>query len=364
MQKQQGFGTATIILFLFSFLLIGNFIFSIKTNTKINNNNNNYNNNIKQLQKEQTTTTSFYGIPQGSPLQLISFNPFNLQTKPIGPILSFNELVGQQLSSIDIHNKIYYLLGFNSTNQMINLFGISLNTGLFTSITKVPILEGIFLGIGQSCNVDLNDGSVIVSGLSNNPANTGKEHVILRINPKSGEVKQLASLKAEEIIGGVSGYDYKNNVFWIEFGRTNNITKQLEVDLFAYDGLTGNLLKIVNNNLFMQTMAFDPILNKMIGIGLLVKGPNNYQRIIVSLDSINFKLEQLSVIEGDYVMLNGAIGLIDYYSKQLYCSMQSNNNQTNFDFLTIQYETGKIVRKVDTGSKYGLKVWSLEFDFN
>eukprot|EP01089_Gocevia_fonbrunei_P013255 TRINITY_DN334_c0_g1_i1.p1 TRINITY_DN334_c0_g1~~TRINITY_DN334_c0_g1_i1.p1 ORF type:complete len:159 (-),score=25.27 TRINITY_DN334_c0_g1_i1:642-1118(-) len=106
---------------------------------------------------------TLYGLAQGE-ARLVKVNTNNGDVSPIGNHDYSTELTAQQLSSLDVKNKIFYMVAYNETDRHMYLVGLSLLSGIMTTSSRLPITAGTFLGVGQTCNVIPETGHVLVSG--------------------------------------------------------------------------------------------------------------------------------------------------------------------------------------------------------
>lgn len=84
------------------------------------------------------------------------------------------EAQGQQLASYDSKNQIYYFIGYNTTSQQIALIGLDGKSGNIKTETALPFISSVFVGVGETCNVNPTTGNVFVSGIDP----TSQQHVI------------------------------------------------------------------------------------------------------------------------------------------------------------------------------------------
>lgn len=114
------------------------------------------------------------------------------------------------------------------------------------------------------------------------------------VTPNSGSKTSIAVIGDVDVIGGISGYDPKNNVLWIEFGTGKSVSSSLlylslsSLSLFRFN-LNNGTQSSIPNNLNMETMDYDPVSGLMVGVGLQVVSPTNYFRVFLTLDSANNK---------------------------------------------------------------------------
>jgi hypothetical protein len=148
---------------------------------------------------------------------------------------------------------------------------------MLISAAKLPFAPGLLVGVGQTCNVIPQTGEVLVSGKDR----IGGKHHILKVDPKTGKNTLINTIGDVDVLGGASTYDPKYHLLWLQFAKGNTITN------FAFDINTGRLIYKISDSLSLETMAYDPITQKIYGIGLKVLNSTNYYRVLLALDSQN-----------------------------------------------------------------------------
>jgi len=265
---------------------------------------------------------ALYGLSPIVP-QLVRIDPLTAQVTPIGNANLPNELTGQQLSSIDTQNRIYYLVAFNQTGRMVQLLGLSLVTGKLVLSTRLPFAPETLVGVGQTCNVIPGTGDVLVSGRDG----VRNLHQILRVNPRTGHTSLIAKIGDVDVLGGASAYDPANNILWIQLGTG------AEIDLFGFNINTGQQVYQIDDSMSMETMNYDPVTKLLYGIGLKVMNETSAIRILVTLDSKTGKFNEIGTIPG-YFIIEGGVGALNPTKREVYCFLQKTGS-SNQPFLLV-----------------------------
>jgi len=283
------------------------------------------------------------GVTHGAPLYGLGAAVPALETidtvtgrqTPVGAPIP-NELTGQQLSSIDDKNRLFYVVAFNTTDRHIYLISLSLQTGALVKSTRLPFAESELVGVGQTCNVMPESGHVLVTGRDRI---LGK-HFILDVDPVAGTNTVIASIGDIDVLASASAYDHVNKVLWLQFALQNG-----GIYNFAFEIPSGKILHQINDNLNLETMDFDSRTGKILGIGLYVVSNQNYTRVLVSLDSKTGIMSIVGYIP-DYFLLQGGEAGLNVVGRELYCFMMpKGNNNVPFNLLTLNADTGAVKSK-------------------
>jgi hypothetical protein len=170
------------------------------------------------------------------------------------------EGASRQLATIDDFNDIFYFIGLNETCGITSLVGLNLTDGSIISESKLPYVIGFYVGVGEVCDFDPNTGEVVTMGMEVQPVTP---HHIVRINPTTSQVTDLAALRGYDgILGGASGLDPVAGIEWVTL-IVNDTT-----DVFGIDVMNGSVARHFPNVLDIETFNYDPMTGLMVCIGL------------------------------------------------------------------------------------------------
>jgi len=150
----------------------------------------------------------------------------------------------------------------------------------------------------------------------------------------------------------------KNNVLWLEYASKDSIL------LIRLD-LTNNTFAPYKNTLNMETLNFDPVTGLLVGIGLEVISPTEFNRVFVSLDSTTNALKVVSKIPG-YFIIWSALGALDSVSRKYYCLLQPVGKQT-LPFQLVEYDMNQntVTNHPNIGGKFCSSCpWSMHYKQN
>jgi len=230
----------------------------------------------------------------------------------------------------------FYYIGFNKSNHIVSLIGMNLTNGDITFQINLPFTTDIFVGVGQTCNVEPNSGDVFVSGRDEN---IGGQHHILRVNPKTRTFKSISQTGFIDVLGGTSVYDPKNEILWLQFGFNNGT-----IDMFGFDVNTGKLVAEFPDNLNMETMSYDPLTGLIYGIGLKLNS-TTYERILLTMDSKSNKFNIIATIPNFFIIM-GDIGTLNVKDRLYYTLLRDSANKEPFQLLSIRIADGAIQNSV------------------
>jgi len=293
---------------------------------------------------------TLYGFSAMTP-RLVKINPVTAIVSPVGRHDFPTELTGQQLSSIDVANKIYYLVAFNTTDRHVYLIGISLKDGSIRHSVRLPFATSVLVGVGQTCNVIPKTGEVLVSGRDRIRA----RHHILKVDPVSGNNTLIAEIGDIDVLGGASAYDPDAEYLWLQFGLTSGT-----INLFAYHIPSKKLVHNITDTLNLETMSFDEKTGTIRGVGLQVFNSNNYTRVMISLDSKSAAMTILGNIP-NYFIIDAAMGAINENQRVYYAYLQPTSPpKAPFHLLTINADNGQVTASPTADGS--TMPWSIAYD--
>jgi len=293
---------------------------------------------------------TLYGLAPGI-ARLVKINPSTAAVTPVGRHTYPSELTAQQLSSIDIKNKIYYLIAFNSSDRHVYLTGLSLKDGSLLHSVRLPFAPNVLVGVGQTCDVIPATGEVLVSGKDRVRA----RHHILKVNPVMGNNTLIAEIGDIDVLGAATAYDPDFEMLWLQFG-----IKSGGINLFAYHIPTKKLMYNISDTLNLETMNFDEVSGTIRGIGLQVFNSHNYTRIMMSLDSKSGKMTVLGKIP-DYFIIDAGLGAINENQRTYYSYLQpSSSPNAPFHLVSVNVDTGKVNDSPVADSS--TMPWSIAYD--
>jgi len=283
--------------------------------------------------------------------RLVKINPTNAMVTPIGRHEYPSELSAQQLSSIDIKRKIYYMVAFNDSDRHVYLIGLSLKDGTLRYSVRLPFKTSVLVGVGQTCNVIPATGEVLVSGRDRIRA----RHHVLKVNPVNGTNSVIAEIADIDVLGGASAYDPDFEILWLQFGIQNG-----GINLFAYHIPTKTLVHNISDTLNLETMNFDEVSGTIRGIGLQVFNSHNYTRIMMSLNSKTAAMTVVGKIP-DYFIIDSGLGAINENQRSYYAYLQpSQGSKSPFHLLSVNVDNGKVTASpIAEGSTMP---WSISYD--
>jgi len=300
-------------------------------------------------------TGVLYGL-SGPTVGLVSIDPRTAYQRPIGTTIN-TELEAQQLSSIDAANNLIYIVGLNTTTAGVNLIGVDLTTGRQRYQIALPFASSAFVGVGQIVEVDTNSGEVYVAGRD---PQKGNQHHVVSVNPKSGAITSIVVIADGDVLGGISGFDPKNQVLWIEYATNNGQAISLvRVDLKTRTYAT------YPNPINLETMDFDPVQGVFVGIGLQVDSPTSYYRVFLTLDSTTNQFRVVSKIPG-YFIIRAAEGALDYVGRKYYSILQPVGKSTApFQLVEYDMKSNTVMNHpLIGGNSCNTCPWSLHFKSN
>jgi hypothetical protein len=295
--------------------------------------------------------TGLYGLTPVHP-KLVKINPITAKQEPVGNTSLPTELSSQQLSSIDVQRGIFYAVLFNTTSNIVHLAGISIATGKLISNVRLPFAPTVLVGVGQTCNVIPQTGEVLVTGRDR----IGGKHHILKVDPKTGKNKLLNTIGDVDVLAGASAYDVRHNMLWLQFGDATGIRN------FGFDVATGRLVYQIPDALNLESMVYDPVTQKIYGIGLKVVNSTNFYRVLLSLDSSNANTTVIGPIPG-YFVIDASELAIDPNGRRLFCFLQpTGSSRAPFHLLSISLRDGSILSS-PTACVGQLCPWSLAYQY-
>jgi len=286
--------------------------------------------------------------------QLVSIDPATGATTNIGQPI--NDYVAQGLAAIDDKKEVIYLVVTDATTDKVMLLGLSLNDGSIKTNIQLPFTAVVFIGVGQSVDVDPVTGDVFVSGKD---PSVGDKHRIYRVSVSSGKLTPIAVMGGIDVLGAASAYDPMYQVLWLQFGTNTSI------NMYAFDVTNGDVLFNIDDDIFnMETMDFDPVTGLIYGIGFTAKNETYGSRTVVTLNSKDGQLKQIAIVDKDqYEIIDGSATALDFTNRIIYSFLQPRGNDNNpFDLVGVDIRSGKVVN----GSPVGCAdpencAWSMEF---
>jgi len=247
------------------------------------------------------------------------------------------------------------------------------------------------------CDVEPISGDVIITG---HDVTQTKRHVILRVRPNDGKIWSVGGIDEDvvgEVFDGVSCYDAKNEIEWLQIGgletreavasgsgnvrrigiiegiegtvdeenvsKGSNRNSSLNVfDIFGFSITNGSRLYSLNNPLEMETMRFDEPTGLIYGIGI-----HNDERVLVTLDGSTGDFKIVQTVPNYFVMLSSSIAAIDSTRRQFFAIFERKptsifDSSNPFDLISIDLANGAVVThttlcKLRTSCPWGLHVF-------
>jgi len=299
----------------------------------------------------------------------ITMDPSTAKVTPVGSPLAY-EAQAQQLSVVDSKNNLFYMIGFNQSTQLVHLIALNLQTAAIVSETKLPFLEAVFVGVGQSINIDPSSGDLFLSG--RDPVD--QLHHLYRYSPKTHQIKYITKIGDIDVMGGSSEYDPVAQILWLTYAlndttgarrnkqryyngipassrrltgagtnkQMNNVNN-MEIDLVGINVNTGNVVHQIKNTLYLETMNYDPVTGLIVGIGLQVYSSTNYTRILMTLNSKTGATKVISELS-DYFIIDASISAFNAKTRLLYAILQPKEPEdAPFELVCVNVNTGKVV---------------------
>jgi len=170
-----------------------------------------------------------------------------------------NIALAEELVPIDNNAKLLYTIGYNFTNEITSVYALSLDTGEITYSMRVPLAQSVFVGVGQTIQVD-STGNVLFTGQTNSNIST---YYLWRANVAQGTFTELTSYETENLLGGFALYDPDHNSLWVEV-----IPPGAELAYFyVFDAANGNLLMNITDDMDTVSLNYDSVKHQFVGIG-------------------------------------------------------------------------------------------------
>lgn len=291
------------------------------------------------------TASTLYGL--NDPSQLVTIDTITAQITKLGPIIS--EVPAQQLTVIDNQNQLYYFIGLNETASKSQLVSLALNDGHLLRSVDLPFMETVFVGVGQTLDINPTSGVLYISGIS--PQD--QLHVIFRYDPKSGQFDKLNEIGDGNVLGAIHAFDPNNNLLWLSYAG------QDDIELFALDVTTGKwVFQHVPNPLNMESMTFDKETGLMYGIGLTFQD-QNHTRMLLTFNTKTLEWGVVGNIPG-YFIIDADLAAMDEKNRKLFVVMQVNDEKGPFQLLTLDMNTATVEAHPDVSFPTGFP-WSIDF---
>jgi len=285
---------------------------------------------------------------------------------------------------MDDRNAIFYLIGYNFTDEMANLIGISTITGAVTSNVELPFAESGFVGVGQAVDFDPTTGDIIATGrlTSSGP------HTVLRMNAKTGIYKVIADVDGGDVLGAATCFNPVTSTEYLEFATNDTFAatyrrmaarltstvdnvisdaaspNRLSIDLYGVDTKSGKVEHIIEDpevGKVLTTMQFDPKTRTIIGLGYhIIDG--KFHRTMERFDPVAKAWSQIAELP-DCLMESGGVSALDVVGRVLYVIMQKTGALPSdpWYLLGLNADTGKAVSNVILCRDFPACPWSLEF---
>jgi hypothetical protein len=281
---------------------------------------------------------------------LVTIDPKTAKLTKVGTVV-LDEIDAQQLSIIDQRNKLYYFIGLNKTSNTPQLVSLALQDGHHVSSVDLPFLESVFVGVGESIDIDPISGVLYLTGLD--PQNS-KLHDIIQYDPKSGKFTKLNEIGDISVLGGIHAFDPKNNWLWLSYGLPDDT-----IDLFAMDVSTGQWKhQNVSNPMNLETMNYDSQTGLMYGIGLTFQD-QNHTRLLLTFNTVSLKWEEVGPIPG-YFIIDADLAAIDVKNRKLFAVLQVDDENGPFQLITLDMNTATVEDYPDVNFPDGFP-WSIDF---
>eukprot|EP00698_Gefionella_okellyi_P004816 TRINITY_DN14456_c0_g1_i1.p1 TRINITY_DN14456_c0_g1~~TRINITY_DN14456_c0_g1_i1.p1 ORF type:complete len:321 (-),score=72.71 TRINITY_DN14456_c0_g1_i1:132-1094(-) len=284
----------------------------------------------------------------------ISFEPslvgINVKTgnaTKMGPALAA-EAQAQGLSVIDPLTNMYYLVGYNLSNAETAVVGISLADGLVKTELPLPFEQSAFVGVGMTLDFDPSSGNLFAVGREKAIQNN---HRLVRINPVTKTVQNVASFAGGDLLGGAAAFDPNTHTFWTMFVVNNTI------NVYAYNTYTGKLEHQLPNTNNMDTLNWDPKTGNIFSVGLQIISSTEYKRILCKLDPRTATVSIVSEIPG-YFIISASVSAFDAVTRTLYVQMQPSGKDF-FNLVGVNVDTGKIASEAYLCADDDVCPWSM-----
>jgi len=253
--------------------------------------------------------SGLYGFDPWNELRRI--NPTDGLFTNISNPLPPQEIQSQGLSALDSENRIFYLVGFNVSYSISSLYGISLDDGSVISEARLPFVQEVAIGVGESMAYDPKTGLCLVLGsLRNSPH---ANHTLIAVDAVSGVYQEVATLVADTvIIASPSTFDWKNRVFITIYGGSSG------ADLYLANVDNGQVKTVPMTQQF-QSLAYNDLDGFVYGFGI-----SGSTRTVLRFDTSTFQTQLLGVLT-DYFVLYGGLSTLDTPSRILYGLLQPTN---------------------------------------
>ncbi|KJE94215.1 hypothetical protein CAOG_04893 [Capsaspora owczarzaki ATCC 30864] len=268
---------------------------------------------------------------------LVRVDPKTGNVTNVGPTIAF-ELIAQQLATIDPINAIFYFIGLNVTSQRNTIVGLDMNTGRVVVETPLPFILGTFVGVGEVLDFDPETRKLIAMGRE---ASQGNAHHILTIDPLTGQRQDIARIGGIDVIERISGFDQSAGIEWVSLAV--NKSGSVEVDLFAFNVRSGQLVHQIPDKLNVDSMVFDQATGKM---ACLAYAGNS--RVLVNLNSRDASFQTVGTVPS-YLVMDSSISAFDFKTRVLYAIFQQSagSHAGNFFLVGVNSETAAVVSSVE-----------------
>jgi len=295
------------------------------------------------------TSSGLFGLSED--VQLVSIDPTSYKVITIGDKIE-NITQAQSLATIDNARGIFYFVGYDNVKLQTVLIGLLLKDGSIASNVVLPLESYFYVGAGQTCDVDPNTGDVIVTGRD---ASKDDDHNVLRVNPSTLSIKSLNTFPGTDILGGFSAYDSIHNLEYLEMSKDGVLT------IYAYNTVSGELAsqRKVSTLFNIQTLVFDPTSGLFYGIGRNTSS-GDAVRTLLSYNGITGEYKQISALPGYYLIKAGETTL-DVKGRRLFVFMTHVNDQNNYELVSINIDSGKIIASIPACADAAVCPWNVEY---
>jgi hypothetical protein len=281
-------------------------------------------------------TCTLYGVsPDG---RFFSMSPTTGQVTYIGDGLPKDTtFIDSQQSTVDLKNKIFYVIGSNTQNS--TLYGIDINSNgkiVYSKQLPLQIQKNQRAGEGASCQFDPNTGDIYFGGVSS-VINYG--YTLHRLKLSTNEITVIVKSLAQNLqtitYSPITAFDPYENLFYTSMFRNYS-------DLYiGIDVTTGEIKYSLKNPYYMRTMSYDPVTKSIIGLGVYVQSRWVSWYTIVTLKKGQYS--HYGIMFDKYIPW-GEAGIVDIVERKFYTFMGKNN--TDFELVTMSLDLPRVLHTV------------------
>lgn len=255
------------------------------------------------------------------------------ESKPISKAFP-QELQAQELSCLDEERAIYYFVGFNYSSKSPNLVGINVNTGHTMVNEPLPLTESVFVGIGQTIDVDPRTGDILLVGRSNKVNASNPLHMVARLLRLTGfrQHEVLGYLDGLDVLGGSSALDIDRRVLYVGV-IASGTPPAISINIHEFNIDTGKTRVIYTNastGHVINDMSYDHELKRIYGFGVDM---TTKKRSLVYIDPSSGAWHQVGDVgtgHPSYTTEDGNLVTLDWTKREFYSLLAVKANVTTF----------------------------------